>query len=213
MVLRPLLMTSFLIDDVLADNGFYGAKRVIISSASSRTGIGLAYMLARRRGAVRIVGLTSQRNKSFVEGLGYYDEVLTYDQVGELPPEPSALVDMSGDAPVIHAIHDRLRDQLKNSMIVGVTHWDKGATPPPQLPGPAPQLFFAPNQIVKRRADWGADGLQQRYAPVWDDFTRQAAGWMRIVLHEGPAGVEAAYRQVVSGEARPDEGHIVSLAG
>src|SRR5581483_5053491 len=36
-LLRPLFMTSFLIDDFLADNDFFGAHHVILSSASSKT--------------------------------------------------------------------------------------------------------------------------------------------------------------------------------
>lgn len=212
MVVRPLFGTAFLIDDVLEDNGFYGAERVIVSSASSRTAIGLAYMLARRGGAVRIVGLTSARNRSFVEGLGYYDEVVTYDEAGSLPVAPSALVDMSGDAPVLMAVHSRLGDALKHSMTVGATHWDKGVAERPAMPGPTPEFFFAPSQMMKRAADWGPGGFQKRYAPAWEDFSRAAAGWLRSVQHRGQAGVETAYGLVVSGEAGPDEGHIVSLS-
>ena len=48
MLLKPLFVTSFLIDDFLADNQFFGAKRVILSSASSKTAYGLAFCLARR---------------------------------------------------------------------------------------------------------------------------------------------------------------------
>ena len=37
MILRPLFMTSFLIEDFLAENGNFNAERVILSSASSKT--------------------------------------------------------------------------------------------------------------------------------------------------------------------------------
>src|SRR5205085_9527602 len=42
-LLRPLFMLSFLLDDFLAENDFFGAKRVMLSSASSKTAIGLAH--------------------------------------------------------------------------------------------------------------------------------------------------------------------------
>ena len=45
MLLRPLFLTSFLIDDFLADNHFFGARRVVFSSASSKTAYGTAFML------------------------------------------------------------------------------------------------------------------------------------------------------------------------
>jgi hypothetical protein len=41
-LLRPLFPTSFLIDDFLAGSGFFGAETVLITSASSKTSIGLA---------------------------------------------------------------------------------------------------------------------------------------------------------------------------
>ena len=50
-LLRPLFTTSFLIDsDFLADNGFFGARTVVLSSASSKTAYGTAFCLALRHG-------------------------------------------------------------------------------------------------------------------------------------------------------------------
>ena len=44
-LLRPLFMLSFLVDDFLAENEFYGARSVMLSSASSKTAFGLAHLL------------------------------------------------------------------------------------------------------------------------------------------------------------------------
>jgi hypothetical protein len=41
----------------------------LISSASSKTAIGAAFLLAQREG-VELVGVTSPRSAEFVEGLG-----------------------------------------------------------------------------------------------------------------------------------------------
>ena len=49
-VLRSLFITSFLIDDFLADNSFFSAQQVVLSSASSKTAFGTANCLALRRG-------------------------------------------------------------------------------------------------------------------------------------------------------------------
>ena len=68
----PLFFTSFLIDDFLADENFFGADTIVISSASSKTAIIAAYLLAQRHG-VDVVGLTSAPNREFVEGLDIYD--------------------------------------------------------------------------------------------------------------------------------------------
>ena len=52
-LLRPLFITSFLIDDFLADNAFFGARTVLLSSASSKTAYGLGFCLAQRGAAGR----------------------------------------------------------------------------------------------------------------------------------------------------------------
>src|SRR5882672_8547454 len=65
-LLRPLFMLSFLVDDFLAENEFFGARRVMLSSASSKTAFGLAHLLHGRDG-IRAVGLTSASNVPFVK--------------------------------------------------------------------------------------------------------------------------------------------------
>ena len=48
-LLRPLFITSWLIDDFLADNEFFGADTVIVSSASSKTAYGMAAGIHHQR--------------------------------------------------------------------------------------------------------------------------------------------------------------------
>src|SRR5262249_23465503 len=67
MLLRPLFFTSFLIDDQLDDDGLTDRGPILVSSASSKTAIGAAFLLAERSG-VELIGLTSPRNVDFVEG-------------------------------------------------------------------------------------------------------------------------------------------------
>src|SRR5690606_40642952 len=63
------------------DNGFFGAKQVLSISASSKTGLGLGYSLHQRRpSGPAVIGLTSARNKGFVEGLGFYDKVVRSEE-------------------------------------------------------------------------------------------------------------------------------------
>ncbi len=98
-LLRPLFMLSFLVDDFLAENEFYGARGVMLSSASSKTAFGLAHLLHTLRKPIRVIGLTSASNVEFVKSLGCYDEVVTYDRVTSLPSDsPVAYVDMAGNS-------------------------------------------------------------------------------------------------------------------
>src|SRR5882762_5980185 len=61
-LLRPLFMLSFLVDDYLPENEFFGARSVILSSASSKTAFGLAHLLHSQRKDIRVIGLTSPAN-------------------------------------------------------------------------------------------------------------------------------------------------------
>ena len=213
-LLRPLFVTSFLIDDFLADNDFFGARSVILSSASSKTAYGTAFCLAQR-GGVKVTGLTSTGNLAFAQGLGCYAEVFAYDAVTTLAADaPTVYVDFSGSVGLRASIHSHYDDRLTYSCSVGGTHWEdlgsgKG------LPGPKPTLFFAPAQIKKRNADWGAAGLQQRLTAAWTAFMRPVTAaedpWLRVVRGRGELAIEAAYDALLAGRTDPAEGHVLSI--
>lgn len=220
MLLRPLFTTAFLIDDFLADEGGFGAGRIVIGSASSKTAYATAWLLSRRRGtpgAPEVVGLTSPAHLAFVEGLGCYDRVLPYDAAATLDADvPTVYVDMSGDPGVREALHRRLGDALRHDCAVGLTHWEqqraRGAGGP--LPGPKPTMFFAPSRARKREADWGAAGLATRLGAARDAFderVRGDGGWMTVVEGRGPADVVRVWRELVDGRGRPDQGHVLGL--
>ncbi len=230
-LLRPLFITSFLVDDFLADNDFFGASTaepagttLLVSSASSKTAYGTAFQLAQRPGA-RVVALTSPGNVAFCESLGCYGRVLRYDQLAELPAElPCVYVDFSGSASLRHAIHSRFT-QLKYSCSIGGTHAadltpgkadpTSGAAVYP--PGPRATLFFAPAQIKKRGADWGPQGLEARLQVAWKAFTDRVTAtgsheqaWLVTQTHQGMQSIEAVYGDVLAG-GDPRLGHTVTL--
>jgi hypothetical protein len=212
MILKPLVMTSFLIADFLQDNGFFGARQVLVVSASSKTSLGLALCL-RRLGvpALSVVGLTSKGNRAFVEGTGLYDQVVTYDAIATLDPAlPTAYVDMAGSAELITALHGHFRDSIVYACRVGGTHWQDLAGRL-DLPGARPKFFFAPDQIAKRHGDWGPGGLEERFAGAWADILASADRWMTVRQVEGEAAVGAAYRQTLEGAVAPDTGLVLSL--
>jgi Protein of unknown function (DUF2855) len=227
-VLRPLFMTSFLIDDFLADNQFFGAKQVVLSSASSKTAFGTAFCLALRRGqpdVPAIIGLTSPGNLDFSRDLGCYDEVRRYDEVSSLDAGlPTVYVDFAGSVPVRRAVHEHFAQTLTYSSSIGGTHWeDLGSGG--GLPGPKPTLFFAPAQIKKRSAPppegWGRELMQQRMAQAWVQFIsrvlkgqgQRAEPWVRIVHRQGGKAVETSYAALLNGTADAREGVMLSLRG
>ena len=212
MLLRPLFATAFLLDDFLADNDFFGARTVLLASASSKTAFSLAFLLAKNhRGRVRVVGLTSPGNAAFVARLGCYDQVVPYPEIATLPADqPIVLVDMAGNQDVTRAVHEHHASNVRYSCQVGLTHWEKiGDTA--DLPGARPTFFFAPSQIEKRIADWGPGGFQARLADAWRAFLAGTSGWLRVVHGRGAAAVERAYLDTLEGRVKPDEGLVLSL--
>ena len=219
-LLRPLFITSWLIDDFLADNQFFGAgvapgkpAVMLLSSASSKTAYGTAFQLAQREG-IEVVGLTSAGNVEFCENLGCYDRVLPYDQLDQIDAQSACVyVDFAGNAELRLAIHTRFTN-LKYSSSIGGTHVEQlgGAK---NLPGPRATLFFAPAQIKKRSGEWGTDVLGQRLLQAWQAFVAKvsdpAGPWLVVEQHQGPDAVQAAYRQVLAGRGDPRRGHMLSL--
>ena len=209
MLLRPLFFTSFLIDDQLADEGLATGGPVVIASASSKTALAAAFMLAQRDG-VELIALTSARNVEFVDGLGIYGRTVAYEDIASLDPGPATFVDMAGDAEVRAAVHSHYGDDLRHSMAVGVTHWEdfEGGG---DLPGPPPKFFFAPVRVTKRSADWGAAGLEQRVAEAWGPFCEWSSGWLEADRGEGFEAVQSAYLDVLEGRVDPKRAHVLSV--
>jgi hypothetical protein len=143
MLLRPLFFTSFLIDDQLADERLTERGPIVVASASSKTAIAAAFMLARRE-EVEVIGLTSPRNAEFVENLGVYDRTVAYDAIGSLERGPATFVDIAGDGAVRLAVHEHYGDRLAHSMAVGFTHWEASQGGAGELPGPKPASSSRP---------------------------------------------------------------------
>lgn len=211
-LLQPLYITSFLIEDFLDESGLFGARSVVLSSASSKTAIGLAYLL-KQRGAAKVVGLTSPRNAGFVEGLGHYDQVVTY---ADLPTadiaRPAVFVDFAGDAGVLRGAHETFGADLAFSLLVGGTHWEAPRNENGgggELPGPKPVFFFAPDRIAKRRQDWAPGEFEQRYGKAWAGFVKDAPRWLRVDTFEGQAAIRDAYLAQVDGGTAPDVGVVL----
>ncbi len=209
MLLRPLFATSFLLDDFLADEGLLEPGAVILGSASSKTALSTAFLLSRRRGP-GVIGLTSAGNLGFVESLGVYDRVLTYEQIESIPGDGGVYLDFSGDAAVRGAVHRHLGEKLVHSAIIGVTHWERAGADPGEMPGPEPTLFFAPDRARKRGSDWGADGLEARIAEAWGPYVEWTGGWLQTSRESGFEAIERTYLELLDGRIDPARGHLLS---
>ncbi len=212
-LLRPLFITAFLIDDFLADNQFFGARTLLLSSASSKTAYSTAFFL-RQRAGVEVIGLTSERNRAFCESLGCYSRVLSYEELDQIAADSACVyVDFAGNADLRRQIHSRFA-KLAYSCAIGGTHVDQlgGGK---DLAGPKPILFFAPAQVKKRYADWGPEVFGRNVVTGWralcQSVTTAPTPWLQVVHHQGAQASLQAMADVLAGQGDARAGHILSL--
>jgi hypothetical protein len=210
MLLRPLFFASFLVHDLLTERLGADADTIAITSASSKTAIGLAHLLsAAKVRAGHVVGLTSQRNLDFVRGTGVYDRVVTYDDLEALASRSVAVADFSGNSALIRKLQDALGDRAVCFCLVGYTHRDRRSL---DIVEDAKMMrFFAPDEIRKRVREWGAGEFARRYNEALQAYIRQSRGWLHIVEGFGPKTVGEVFERVAKNQIRPDQGHLLSL--
>ena len=202
---RPLFFTSFMLADAMVDRGL--PEVVALSSASSKTAYATAFLL--QGSGAEVVGLTSAGNVEFTGSLGCYDRVLPYEEVDALAARPTAYLDLAGSTPLRTRLHDHLREQLVQDVVIGVTHQD--ATPAGTLAGARPTVFFAPDQMRKRTEDWGREGLDERFGEAWRRFAPVVEGWVDVTVSTGPEGLRDVWTEVLAGRTGPRTGHVVQL--
>ncbi|MEM9173956.1 MAG: DUF2855 family protein [Myxococcota bacterium] len=205
-VLWALLMTGWRLAEELAPL----VDEVFVSSASSKTALSLAWSLAHRDGPARCVGITSEANRAFVESLGVYARVLTYDALASVEAaDRVAYVDLAGNAAATSAAHVALGERLVDSVLVGATHRAPSAEPLP-MPGPAPRFFFVPNVAEACAAEATLADYHAQFAGVWKPFAGWASGWLSLERGAGADAVEAAYRRVAAGDVPPQNAEVLS---
>jgi len=186
-VLRPLFTTSYLIDDFLADEAFFGAEQVLLLSASSKTALGTAYCL-KARGELPVVGLTSEGNKDFVEGTQFYNDVFTYDMITDMNQE-----------------------NLTYICRVGISHWQEAAKAPPKRTATPTAFFFAPDRAKKLIGDWGQAGFAENLGARWIPFLETAKDWLTIEKEVGVEAVLENYKDLLNGQSGPSKGYLFTL--
>ena len=211
LLLWGVFMTSFLVDDYLADNDFLGATQTLVTSASSKTSICLAQCLAERDGH-RCIGLTSRAQPRLRRGprpLRRGDHL----RRGR-PTRPDVRRRWStwpGSGSVRAAIHTHFADALKSSLTVGATHWQDSGGNGGHAARPDTRVLLRPRPIREARRRLGADELDARIARSFHRLLDTTDEWLTVEHRSGPEGVESVYRSLLDGERSPQLGYVVSM--
>ncbi|MEW4468391.1 DUF2855 family protein [Parasphingorhabdus sp. JC815] len=205
---QPLFTTSFLIEDVMRKDDWHGAEAVLLTSASSKTALGLATVTRNLSPAIKRIGLTSPTNRDFVEQTGLYDQVLTYDDLGKaVSDQPIVSVDFAGNSKLLAAIHAHWDSNLKFSSLVGATHVTArdGAG---DLKGPKPVLFFAPTAAETLIKEVGPVTFRAKVDEQFAAFVTEVANHLSVEHLSGQEALQSAYLDMLAGKVPPDRGLI-----
>jgi hypothetical protein len=216
MLFGPLFKTGFLIEAMFRREGWFGAQNLIMTSASSKTSMGLASVAKDLSPAVERIGLTSAGNVEFVRNTGLYDQVISYNDLGSLPIQPSVSVDFAGNSRLLRGIHHELGEYLKYSCLVGATHVDvRGANSAGgsggEMPGPKPILFFAPDHAVATVQELGPKDFGEAVANRWKSFLGAVDGVVDIDERQGLADAAQTFVETLQGRTDPKKGIIIRL--
>jgi len=209
MIFAPLFKTGFLIEYMMRGEDWFGAEALIMTSASSKTSMGLASCAKQSSPKVKRIGLTSASNVDFVGSTGLYDDVLSYDELDKLPQVGSVSVDFAGNADLLKNIHSALGENLKYSCLVGATHVDARGGGLDGITGPKPILFFAPDHAVAAIKENGPKAFGEAVAVSWKAFLDAADGTLKIDERSGVGAAAEAFQAIFKNTADPSIGIVV----
>lgn len=208
MIFQPLFTTSYLIDRLLAEES--NDLHCLVSSASSKTAIGLAWLQKRRDGVRPLTGLTSSSNIDFVRSLKIYDSVVAYEDVStKLKPQGSLFVDIAGNSSVRHQVHNALGSKLQRSLAVGASHWQDTEPTSQVLAGPKPQLFFAPDVYASTASAIGPREFSKQLGRDWLEFADFTRAWLQPLPVIGMENFASAFVAIRAGEVNPRKSFIL----
>ncbi|TMM50097.1 DUF2855 family protein [Qipengyuania marisflavi] len=214
MLFNRLFKTGFLIESFMRRAEWYGATQAVLTSASSKTALSLASVAKRQSPGIKLVGVTSASNVAFVEKIGLYDRVVSYDEVASIGMAPSVSVDFAGNPDVLRAVHERLGEQLKFSSLVGITHSEIGGMSqglPADFPGPKPVFFFAPDEMMTLFKTVGPEEAGRQMVASWQDYLKLIDGTVEIKHYKGIAAGMEAFVAMAAGSVDPSRGIIIDI--
>ena len=212
---RPLYMTSFVLDDYVAEKA--KGEILLLSSASSKTALGTAQLLkdqkASRNASYKVVGLTSTSNVDMVKTSGCYDEVYSYDDLNALTSDSSNsrywLLDFAANGTLINNLSELLGDNLSEVTLIGATDWKAEEKPNPKLLNA--EIFFAPARVKLRQGEWGHEVFLAKYASAWKHFAEKVSDQFYEQSHCGTDAITRLYLETLNGSSPTKALNVVTF--
>ena len=168
----------------LADTGFFGASSVVLSSASSKTALGLAFLpVDQRGGRIAVIGLTSPPNAALRHRAS---AAITTRRpttaVASLAPPSRGLRrhgwrrrDRTARSTTTSAPPSRYSLPRRQHPLGGVEAASPGC------PAPSRPSSSRPISSRKRFSDWGPEGFQERIQSAFAAFRGLSDRALRVV--------------------------------
>jgi hypothetical protein len=213
-IFRPLFITSYTAVDFLREHDFFGAKPVVVSSASSKTAYGAAWCMAEDD--LELIALTGERNRAFVDGMGAYGQTVGYSEVETLKTGvPTLYLDLAGDPELRRRVHAHFGADLTYDCLVGSTQGDAFPEEDASLVGPKPIFFFAATCLDAHRERGTLRAFYERFfvdqRAFFERVVDPASPWIRIVEHQGLEAAAGVVRALADGKSDAAEGAVVRL--
>ena len=220
LLVKGLYTTSWLIDDFMSDHKFFGASQYLISSASSKTSMALAFASRQRESTntIKLVGLTSSSRVEFVKATALYDEVISYDEIFQLDNRKASIfIDMAGSQKILSNVHGHFAENLVYSCRVGATHVNDLSTNSTNvsnsgrdsyLQGVKPEMFFAPAQIKAKSKIVGGAKLTAQIAQSMNLFIEKIQQYIDVCEISCVEQLNAGYLSLLAGTADASKGFV-----
>lgn len=207
-IIKPLFTTAFLNYLFLEEENFFEAEQILLTSASSKTALGIAYMLFsnKEQHGKKIIGLTSSKNKVFLQETGLYDQIFSYDELDNIPSLKTTMVDLGGNIELLLKINNQLNEHLRFTSLIGLADW-KSAGDMKQVPNS--KFFFAPDYATKLFQKLGPDVANEQINKTQENFTELAQNWIDLKFVHFEAGIKDLYLNMLDGKVDPSKGYVV----
>lgn len=208
-LIKPLFLTSFLNYFFLQDEKFFDCDQIILTSASSKTALSLAFLLSKYKSKdkKKIIAITSEKNMQFVSETKFYDTVLSYDNAEEnLKRSKSVIVDFAGNSDYLKKLSDHLGEELKHVSLIGLADWSS-KTNFKSIPNS--KFFFAPNHAEKRYREMGVKRTTFLADDLLKEFIMKIKNYIKLEYCNDPKELHKLYLKSLNGKIDPSKGYMV----